>query len=80
MASLDPSAMKTADSNNVYKSKIANVPTPGYAGHTSIFLKPISYINKDKNFKEEEKVDIYNNDHQFAHVLAETTNSSEVRR
>lgn len=77
MASLDPSAMKVG-SSNVYKSKIASVPTPGYAGHTSIFIKPVSYINKDQNFKEEEKVNVHNNDHQFVHVLGETSNSSEV--
>jgi hypothetical protein len=33
---------------NIYRSKIANVPTPGYAGHTSVFIKSISYLNKDK--------------------------------
>jgi hypothetical protein len=37
---------------NIYKSKISNVPTPGYSGHTSIFIKPVSYLNKDKVLNE----------------------------
>jgi hypothetical protein len=36
------------DLRKIYKSKIANVPTPGYSGHTSVFTKPISYINLDR--------------------------------
>ena len=43
------------DTKVIYKSKIANVPTPGYSGHTSIFTKPISYLNKDKIEKEQVK-------------------------
>ncbi len=38
---------------NIYKSKIANVPTPGYSGYSSIFIKPVSYLNKDKILQEE---------------------------
>jgi hypothetical protein len=37
------------DTNKIYKSKIACIPTPGYAGHTSIFIKPISYLHKEKH-------------------------------
>ena len=32
----------------IYKSKIADVPTPGYTGHNSIYNQPVSYLNKDK--------------------------------
>ncbi len=38
----------------IYKSKIANVPTPGYAGHSSIYVQPLSYLNKDKILSEHE--------------------------
>jgi hypothetical protein len=30
------------------------VPTPGYSGHSSIFAKPISYLNKDKIMNDHE--------------------------
>jgi hypothetical protein len=43
----DPSSM-TLDNSSIYKSKIANIPTCGYAGHQSIFQKPITYLNIDK--------------------------------
>jgi len=49
---VDPSSLKS-NSAKIYKSKIANVPTPGYSGHTSIFIKPISYLNKDRIENEE---------------------------
>jgi hypothetical protein len=78
VASLDPNALKV-DSNVVYRSKIANVPTPGYSGHTSIFIKPVGYLNKDQILIEEEKVPSINDDNQFAHVLnASKTNNNEV--
>lgn len=51
------------DLKKVYKSKIANVPTPGYSGHSSIFIKPISYLNIDKILEEEPPVD------QFDHIM-----------
>jgi hypothetical protein len=39
------------------------VPTPGYSGHTSIFHKPISYLNKDKIMQEcDQKVQLDNID------------------
>jgi hypothetical protein len=38
----------TNDLKKIYKSKIASVPTPGYSGHTTVFQKPISYLNIDK--------------------------------
>ena len=62
---IDPSSLKK-ETKVIYKSKIANVPTPGYSGHTSIFTKPISYLNKEKIEKEqvnevnEEKDNLYN--------------------
>ncbi len=49
----DPSSMKL-NPKVIYKSKIANVPTPGYSGHNSIFVKPMSYLNKDKIDQQEE--------------------------
>lgn len=39
----------------IYKSKIADVPTPGYTGHSSIYVQPVSYLNKDKILSELEK-------------------------
>lgn len=45
------------DLRRIYKSKIAQVPTPGYAGHTSIFKKKISYLNYDKILENEKKQD-----------------------
>lgn len=41
----------------IYKSKIADVPTPGYTGHSSIYVQPLSYLNKDKILSELEKQD-----------------------
>ena len=57
----DPSAMKL-NPKKIYKSKIADVPTPGYSGHTSIFIKPISYLNKDveTDIQNEENIDNIN--------------------
>jgi len=43
----DPASM-VSDVSNIYKSKIANIPTVGYSGHQSIFHKPMSYLNVDK--------------------------------
>jgi hypothetical protein len=57
---IDPSSLKK-DTKVIYKSKIANIPTPGYAGHSSIFIKPISYLNKEKI--EQENVKIQENIH-----------------
>jgi hypothetical protein len=48
----DPSLIKI-NPTKIYKSKIANVPTPGYSGHTSIFFKPVSYLNRDKILQAE---------------------------
>jgi len=39
----------------IYKSKIADVPTPGYSGHSSIYIQPVSYLNKDKILSELER-------------------------
>lgn len=41
------------NTTKVYASKLANVPTPGYSGHTSIFIKPVSYLNRDKILQDE---------------------------
>lgn len=43
------------DLRRIYRSKIAQVPTPGYGGHTSVFQKPISYLNYDKILEREKK-------------------------
>ena len=43
------------DLRKIYKSKIAQVPTPGYAGHNSIFQKQVSYLNYDKIREQEKK-------------------------
>jgi len=52
----------TAENNNfkedvkkIYKSKISNIPTPGYTGYQSTYTKPISYLNKDKILSEIEE-------------------------
>ena len=42
----------------IYKSKIADVPTPGYTGHSSIYVQPVSYLNKDKILSELEKQEL----------------------
>ncbi len=39
----------------IYKSKIADVPTPGYSGYQSIYINPVSYLNKDKILSDLEK-------------------------
>lgn len=40
----------------IYKSKISDIPTPGYAGFESAFTSPVSYLNKNKIlFEIEEK-------------------------
>ena len=44
---IDPSSMNN-NPKQIYKSKIASIPTPGYSGHTSIFIKPVSYLNMGK--------------------------------
>lgn len=41
---------------NIYHSKIAQVPTVGYAGTQSIFQKQISYLNYDKILENEKVV------------------------
>jgi hypothetical protein len=41
------------NTTKIYTSKLANVPTPGYSGHTSIFIKPVSYLNRDKILQDE---------------------------
>ena len=46
------------DVKRIYKSKISNIPTPGYSGHQSTYITPVSYLNKDKilsEFEEKEK-------------------------
>lgn len=67
----------TAENNNfkedvkrIYKSKISNIPTPGYSGHQSTYITPISYLNKDKILTEiedkekQEKLRIENQDNE----------------
>lgn len=39
----------------IYKSKISDVPTPGYTGYNSIYVQPVSYLNKDKILSDLEK-------------------------
>lgn len=43
------------DVKRIYKSKISNIPTPGYSGFQSIYVNPISYLNKDKILSEMEE-------------------------
>ena len=43
------------DIKRIYKSKISNIPTPGYSGFQSIYVNPISYLNKDKILSEIEE-------------------------
>lgn len=49
------------DLRRIYKSKIAEVPTVGYAGHTSIFHKKVSYLNFDKIKKQEQEMEKMDN-------------------
>lgn len=46
------------DLRRIYKSKIAKVPTPGYAGHTSVFQEQIGYLNFDKILEQEKQEDM----------------------
>lgn len=43
------------DVKRIYKSKISNIPTPGYSGFQSTYVAPISYLNKDKILSEIEE-------------------------
>ena len=43
------------DVKRIYKSKISNIPTPGYSGYQSTYVNPISYLNKDKILSEMEE-------------------------
>ena len=43
------------DVKRIYKSKISNIPTPGYTGYQSTFTNPVSYMNKDKILSEIEE-------------------------
>ena len=43
------------DIRRIYHSKIAQVPTVGYAGTQSIFQKQISYLNYDKIMEQEKR-------------------------
>jgi len=47
----------------VFKSKIANVPTPGYSGHTSVFQKAVSYLNLDKILENKDYTE------EFDHIM-----------
>jgi hypothetical protein len=49
------------DIKRIFKSKIAHVPTPGYAGHTTLFHKPISYLNIVKAMEVEPPAEEYDN-------------------
>ena len=67
----------------IYKSKISNVPTPGYTGHTSIYTNPISYLNKDKILsdlerqEEEEKMRHYETDKNTVSAFYRKTKEGE---
>lgn len=67
----------------IYKSKISNVPTPGYTGHTSIYTNPISYLNKDKILsdlerqEEEEKMRHYETDKDTVSAFYRKTKEGE---
>ena len=58
------------DMKRIYKSKISNIPTPGYTGYQSTYTNPISYLNKDKILAEmeekenREKLKIENQDNE----------------
>ena len=41
------------DLRRIYKSKIAKVPTVGYAGYTSVFQEKIGYLNYNKIMEAE---------------------------
>jgi hypothetical protein len=45
------------DVKRIYKSKIANIPTPGYSGHQSTYINPLGYLNKDKILSELEDIE-----------------------
>ncbi len=67
---------KSRPTTNIYKSKIANVPTPGYSGHTSIFVKPISYLNKDKIDVDDTKQTF--EDYELSPAFIKTLNGNNV--
>lgn len=52
---------KKQDLKRIFKSKIANVPTPGYSGYSTIFQKKVSYLNMDKILQEEPEKAPYDN-------------------
>lgn len=69
---MDPASLKF-NTAKIYKSKIANVPTPGYSGHNSIFHKPVSYLNKDKiDQLEEMQSKITYDDEQIGNNMSES--------
>ena len=45
------------DVKRIYKSKISNIPTPGYSGHQSTYINPLGYLNKDKILSELEDLE-----------------------
>lgn len=40
------------EKKRIYKSKISDIPTPGYTGHQSTYTSPIGYLNKGKILNE----------------------------
>ncbi len=65
------------DLKKIYKSKIANVPTPGYSGHTTVFQKPISYLNIDKILEEQPPAEEF--DHIMDSRMSETYRVSGLK-
>lgn len=45
------------DMKRIYKSKISNIPTPGYTGYQSTYTNPIGYLNKDKIINEMDELE-----------------------
>lgn len=65
------------DLKKIYKSKIANVPTPGYSGHTTVFQKAISYLNLNKILENKEYSEQY--DHIMDSRMSESYRTEKIK-
>ena len=66
------------DLKKIFKSKIANIPTPGYSGHSSLFQKPVSYLNIDQSLEKESLPEEF--DHIMDSRMSETYRLNEKQK